>query len=170
MEEGMYCLECGSRSNRVAKILTDLGSEYYCPKCDRQFIVYPVPNPVTGAVWSWVTSKREKKVTGMRAEFMPRIRLTVENMKQGIIEAMGVRDSELGDVIEKGVDKALHDFPVEQETKVVVEEMVRSLIRNVVHSKVYPLLVEVAEKAVEERLRDLFSEGSKRTGKGRVKR
>lgn len=66
----------------------------------------------------------------MNFESVPVIRLEIEHLKHTIVSALGARGSELADALEDEIEKAVKNYPIEQE----VERIVRAQITDGIES------------------------------------
>jgi len=66
----------------------------------------------------------------MNYEAMPLVRIQVENMKHSILNHMGVIGSEYAEALDEQIQKALNDYPWEQEVKRIVREEVTAQIQG----------------------------------------
>ena len=66
----------------------------------------------------------------MDAQFVPVIRLSVERMKDAVIQHMGVFGSDLGEVIETEMQKQIDSFDTEELVKKAVQEAISDEIAS----------------------------------------
>lgn len=66
----------------------------------------------------------------MISETMPVIRLEIQHMKHAIIQHMGLLGSELGDRIEEEVEKAVINYPWEQEVSKIFNQALNDQITS----------------------------------------
>ncbi len=59
---------------------------------------------------------------------MPVIRLTIEQMKASILTHLGIRNSELGELIESQIDRAMEVYPWEEEVNRIVNKQITETI------------------------------------------
>ena len=60
----------------------------------------------------------------MNAESMPIIRLEIENMKQTIITALGLRGSELGEAVQVGIERAVKAYDFDAKVSQIVSDII----------------------------------------------
>lgn len=64
----------------------------------------------------------------MDANFIPTIRLTIDSMRAEIVSALGIRKSELENVIEEQINRAIKEYPFESEIESTVNRVITNSI------------------------------------------
>ena len=66
----------------------------------------------------------------MNFDAIPRLRLEIEGIKHSIIAHIGAMDSELGDALSVEINKAVENYPWEQEVMSIVHDKIRAEISS----------------------------------------
>lgn len=64
----------------------------------------------------------------MLNEFMPRITVRVEAMKENIIHHMGIANSDMGEAVSKAVDKAVENYDLTTQVNTLVKDIINEAI------------------------------------------